>query len=342
MILLFFCEDKALFCGMKRTTWGIIGPGKIANKFATALTLVDGAVLGAIASRDAAKAHTFAAAHGSPNIYNNYEDLAADPSIDAVYIATPHGFHAEHATLCLKQGKAVLCEKPMALSARQVNEMIDTAKTHKAFLMEAMWTRFLPITEKIGELIAQGQIGDLKYVRADFGFLAPFDPQGRLYNMRLGGGSLLDIGIYPLFLALHLLGEPDKNITATGHLAPTGADDSCHAILEYADGRSAVISSTLLCQTGITAEIAGTTGMIRLPTPWYKNDQFTWNKQGEPAQTIGLEPMINGFEYQIREVMSCLSASLTESPKMSHAFSLLMARTMDTIRTQLGVKYPTE
>jgi predicted dehydrogenase len=159
--------------------------------------------------------------------------------------------------------------------------------------------------------------------------------------MRLGGGSLLDIGIYPLFLALHLLGEPAR-ITATGHLAPTGADDSCHAILEYADGRSAVITSTLLCQTSITAEIAGTTGMIRLPTPWYKNDQLSWNEQGEPAQTIELEPMINGFEYQIKEVMSCLSAGLIESPRMSHAFSLGMARTMDTIRAQLGVKYPTE
>ena len=337
---------------MKTTTWGIIGPGKIANKFATALTLVDGAVLGAIASRDSAKAQAFAANHAeaarstpaSPaiRVYDNYNDLAADPSIDAVYIATPHGFHAEHATLCLKQGKAVLCEKPMALSARQVSEMIDTAKTHNAFLMEAMWTRFLPITEKIDELIAQQQIGDLKYVRADFGFLAPFNPEGRLYNMRLGGGSLLDIGIYPLFLCLHLLGEPAR-ITATGHLAPTGADDSCHAILEYTDGRSAVITSTLMCQTSITAEIAGTAGMIRLPTPWYKNDQLTWNKQGEQAQTIiELEPMINGFEYQIKEVMSCLAAGLTESPKMSHAFSLLMARTMDTIRAQLGVKYPTE
>ncbi len=326
---------------MKRTTWGIIGPGKIANKFATALTLVEGAVLGAIASRDLAKAQAFASAHGSPRIYDKYEDLAADPSIDAVYIATPHGYHAEHALLCLRQGKAVLCEKPMALSARQVNEMVETARTRRAFLMEAMWTRFLPITEQIDQLITDGKIGDLRYVRADFGFLAPFNPEGRLYNLRLGGGSLLDIGIYPLFLCLHLLGKPDR-IVATGHLAPTGADDSCHAILEYADGRSAVITSTLLCQTSITAEIAGTGGMIRLPTPWYKNDQFSWNKQGEEPQTIQLEPMVNGFEYQIREVMSCLSANLIESPKLNFDFSLTMARTMDAIRAQLGVKYPTE
>lgn len=333
---------------MKTTTWGIIGPGKIANKFATALTLVEGSVLGAIASRDLAKAQAFASAHGdprsthgAPRIYEKYEDLAADPSIDAVYIATPHGYHAEHALLCLRQGKAVLCEKPMALSARQVMEMAETARTHRAFLMEAMWTRFLPITEQIDQLITDGKIGSLRYVRADFGFLAPFNPEGRLYNLRLGGGSLLDIGIYPLFLCLHLLGKPDR-IVATGHLAPTGADDSCHAILEYADGRSAVITSTLLCQTSITAEIAGTGGMIRLPTPWYKNDQFSWNKQGEEPQTVQLEPMVNGFEYQIREVMSCLSAGLIESPKLNFDFSLTMARTMDAIRAQLGVKYPTE
>lgn len=355
---------------MKQTTWGIIGPGKIANKFATALTLVDGAVLGAIASRDIGKAHAFAAAHSdaapgsihstlSPSftdslnspigirVYDNYEQLAADPDIDAVYIATPHGYHAEHALLCLRQGKAVLCEKPMALSARQVTEMTEAAKTHGAFLMEAMWTRFLPIIDKVGELIAHNEIGDLRYIRADFGFLAPFSPDSRLYNMRLGGGSLLDIGIYPLFLCLHLLGKPD-NIVASGHLAPTGADDSCHAILEYADGRSAVITSTLQCQTSITAEIAGTGGMIRLPSPWYKNDHFTWNRheqnqnQNQNPHTITLEPMINGFEYQIREVMTCLSANLLESPKLPHQFSLTMAHTMDTIRHQLGVNYPTE
>jgi predicted dehydrogenase len=331
---------------MKSFTWGIIGPGKIAGKFATAIKLVDGAVLGAVASRDKAKARAFAETHGAPSpenihVCDNYEQLAADPSIDAVYIATPHGYHAEHALLCLRRGKAVLCEKPMALSAHQVDKMVGASGTYRAFLMEAMWTRFLPIMTRIGSLIAEGQIGELKYVRADFGFLAPFNPEGRLYNLRLGGGSLLDIGIYPLFLCLHLLGEPER-ITATGHLAPTGADDSCHAILEFSGGRSAVMSSTLLCQTGITAEIAGTEGLIRLPTPWYKNDQFTWNKQGEDPRLITLEPMINGFEYQIREVHRCLDAGLIESPSMTHAFSSMMARTMDSIRTQLGVKYPTE
>ncbi|MBS1604746.1 MAG: Gfo/Idh/MocA family oxidoreductase [Bacteroidetes bacterium] len=359
---------------MKQFTWGIIGPGKIANKFALALTLVEGARLGAVASRDIARARSFAETHGKTtpvNAYDSYQQLATDPSIDAIYIATPHGYHAEHAILCLNHGKAVLCEKPMALSARQVNEMIDAARTNHAFLMEAMWTRFLPLTEQIDQLIGDGQLGDLRYIRADFGFHAPFNPDGRLYDLRLGGGSLLDIGIYPLFLCLHLLGEPET-ITAAGHLAPTGADDTCHAILQFREGRSAVISSNLTCQTSITAEIAGTHGAIQIPTPWYKNDRFTLQQTTQPPaspqspattgslnppqspatirssilprdpQLIQLEPMINGFEYQIRETIHCVSSNLIESPKMSFDFSLLMARTMDTIRTQLGVRYPTE
>ncbi len=326
---------------MKEYTWGIIGPGKIANKFAVALTLAGRTRLVAIASRDAARGKAFAASHGAEHVYDNYEQLADDPSIDAVYIATPHGFHAEHALLCLQQGKAVLCEKPMALSARQVAEMVDASVRNRAFLMEAMWTRFVPLMQQTMDLIGEGKIGTLKYVRADFGFLSPFSPEGRLYNLRLGGGSLLDIGIYPLFLCLQLLGKPD-DIRASGHLAPTGSDETCHAILTWRNGQSAVISSTLACQTSLTAEIAGTEGMIRIPTPWYKNDRLEWNRSGEEARQIQLEPMINGFEYQIREVTRCLDAGLIESPSMSHAFSQMMSRTMDTIRHQLGVKYPTE
>jgi predicted dehydrogenase len=326
---------------MKEYTWGIIGPGKIANKFAVALTLAGRTRLVAIASRDAARGKAFAAAHGANRIYDTYEQLAADPSIDAVYIATPHGFHAEHALLCLKHGKAVLCEKPMALSARQVAEMVEASVSDRGFLMEAMWTRFIPLMQQTIDLIGEGKIGTLKYIRADFGFLSSFNPEGRLYNLRLGGGSLLDIGIYPLFLSLQLMGEPDE-IRAAGHLSPTGSDETCHVILTWRNGQSAVISSTLACQTSLTAEIAGTEGMIRIPTPWYKNDKLEWNRTGEEAHPVQLEPMTNGFEYQIREVTRCLDAGLIESPSMSHAFSRMMARTMDSIRHQIGVKYPTE
>ena len=326
---------------MKPTVWGIIGPGKIAGKFARALTLVEGASLGAIASRDADRAAAFTREHGAAKTFLRYEELASDPGIDAVYIATPHGFHAEHTLLCLQQGKGVLCEKPMALSAGQVSKMIEASRHHHAFLLEAMWTRFLPVMREVMTLVTSGRIGVLKYIRADFGFLAPFNASGRLYDLRLGGGSLLDIGIYPLYLCLQLLGEPD-GIVAGGQLSPTGSDETCQAILEYSGGATAVVSSTLACQTSLTAEIAGTEGMIRIPGPWYRNDHFEWNRSGEPVQTVQLEPMVNGFEYQIREAMDCMEKGWIESPSLPHAFSLMMSRTMDEIRRQIGVEYPGE
>jgi predicted dehydrogenase len=324
---------------MNTIRWGIIGPGKIANKFATALKMVDGAVFAAVASRDRAKAAAFVASHGGVGkIYDSYEALAADPEVQAVYVATPHGFHAEHSILCLRHGKAVLCEKPLALNAKEVGSMIAAAQQHGAFLMEAMWTRFLPLMREIMGLVSSGRIGAVRNVRADFGFLAPFNPEGRLYNMRLGGGSLLDIGIYPLYLVLQLLGAP-ATVMAAGSLSPTGSDENCHAVLMYDNGASAVVSSTLTCQTGLTAEIAGTEGMIRIPSPWYKNDNFEWNRTGEEATFVQLEPMVNGFEYQIREVMSCIGKGAIESSLLPHAFSLMMSQTMDDIRRQIGVKY---
>lgn len=323
------------------TNWGIIGPGKIAKKFAAALGMVDGSVLRAVASRDAGRASAFANEYGAAVGYGSYEELMADKAVDAIYIATPHGFHAEHAILCLRRGKAVLCEKPMALSAGEVGLIVSASRESGAFLMEAMWTRFIPLMASIQELIDSGAIGAVKYIRADFGFLAPFNPEGRLYNLRLGGGSLLDIGIYPLFLCTQLLGRPAR-IVAAGDLSPTGSDITCHAILRYGDGESAVISSTLACQTSLTAEIAGTEGMIRIGTPWYKNDRYEWSRTGEAFQAVILEPMVNGFEYQIREAMRCRALGLTESPLLPHSFSLMMAEIMDEIRRQVGVKYLSE
>jgi predicted dehydrogenase len=323
------------------TSWGIIGPGKIAKKFAAALGMVEGASLGAVASRDAARAALFAAEQGATTSFGSYEELAAAPGIDAVYIATPHGYHAEHALLCLQQGKAVLCEKPLALSSRQASSMIAASQKSGAFLMEAMWTRFVPLMGSIQSLIESGAIGTVKYIRADFGFLAPFNAEGRLYNMRLGGGSLLDIGIYPLFLCTQLLGLPSR-IVAAGDLSPTGSDVTCHAVLQYGSGASAVISSTLACQTSLTAEIAGTEGLIRVSTPWYKNNRYEWGRTAESMQMVELEPLVNGFEYQIKETMECMGRGLIESPRLPHSFSLMMAEIMDEIRRQIGVVYPSE
>jgi predicted dehydrogenase len=326
---------------MKKYKWGIIGPGRIATKFAHAISLAEGATLAAVASRDADRAKEFAKKFGAPTWYDNYEALANDPGIDVVYVATPHGFHCEHTLLCLKKGKAVLCEKPLALSNRQAQLMVDAAVANKTFLMEAMWTRFLPVMEKTLELIREGQIGEVKQVRADFGFMAPFNPDGRLYNLKLGGGALLDVGVYTIFLALQLLGEPDK-IHSAAHFAPTGADETCMALFQYDDGRTAIISSTIGSQTALTAEISGTKGMIRIPAPWYKNDLLVIEQEGEAPRPISVDPMVNGFEYEIRETMECLDKGLIESPSMPHSFSLTMSNIMDTIRRQCGIRYPGE
>jgi predicted dehydrogenase len=336
------------FVDMKNYRWGIIGPGKIARKFAQALPLAGHSQLHAVASRDGRRAEEFAREFNAPHFYDSYEALVKDPDIDAIYIATPHAFHCDQAILCLNHGRPVLCEKPMALSHHQVQKMVKAARENNTFLMEAMWTRFLPHMEKILKLIREGAIGDIQYVRADFGFAGPYHVDNRLFNLSLGGGSLLDIGIYPLFLCLMVLGEPQK-ILATGALAPTGADMSSHALLQYRTGATAVISSTFGCQTSITAEIAGTEGIIQIPAAWYKNDQFTLRRPapaGSPASTViepetfQVEPMVNGFEYEIRELMVCVDKGFIESPVMSHEFSLLLSRTMDEIRRQIGVVYP--
>lgn len=326
---------------MNPVRWGIIGPGKIANKFAVALTLAGDVRLDAVASRDAAKARAFADQYGAPRSYGSYEQLVSDPDIDAIYVATPHGFHLEHTLLSLRHGKAVLCEKPLALYEAQVEAMIAASRQHKTFLMEAMWARFTPNMLQIMDLVRQGRLGTIKYIRADFGFKGPWNPENRLFNPALGGGSLLDIGIYPLFLCLNLLGAPD-HILASGHLASTGTDESCHALLQYQDGCTGIISSTFACQTSLTAEIAGTEGRIQLPSGWHRSDNLTLIRPGEEPQTIQSEPMVNGFEYQIREVTRCLAEGRIESPGMPHDFSLLLCRTMDQIRHQLGMKYPGE
>jgi predicted dehydrogenase len=318
--------------------WGIIGPGKIAKKFASAIPLAGNAVLHAVASNNAQRAQEFAQTHSAAKCYDNYEALVNDPDIDAIYIATPHAFHTENALLCLNHSKPVLCEKPMALNRKQVQQMLDASQKNNTFLMEAMWSRFLPHIQRVLELLQQGSIGAVKHVRADFGFYTPFDPNSRLFNMALGGGSVLDIGVYPLALCLAVLGKPDQ-ITATGKLAPTGADETCLAVLQYDNGATASAFSTVDTYTSLTAEIGGTEGTITIPTAWYKTNTFTLHRIGEEKQTFTFDPVTNGFEYQIREVMRCLEQDRIESSVMSHEFSLLLSDTMDKVRERIGVRY---
>ena len=318
--------------------WGIIGPGRIAQKFAVALQAVPNATLHAVASRDIEKAKQFAAEYKAPVFYNNYEALAADGEIDAVYIATPHTYHHKHTLLCLQKNKAVLCEKPMSVNHASTAEMIAEAKENNVFLMEAMWSRFLPIISKTLELIKAGEIGEVKYLNADFGFAAPFDAGSRLYDLKLGGGSLLDVGIYPLFLALLILGKPDE-IKTFAHLASTGADVTTNAILFYKNGTMANILSSINTQTPITAEISGAKGTIILDRPWYKGHSIRIRKNDLITDTIEVPYAGNGFEFQIEEVHECLLNGFTESKLMPLEFSLQLSSIMEIILQMNNVSY---
>ncbi len=322
----------------KTYKWGIIGPGRIAEKFAKALELVPDAELFAVASRDIHKAEQFAANHGAKFFYNNYESVAANPEIDAVYIATPHTFHHAHTLLCLQKKKAVLCEKPMSVDYASTLEMVNAARQNKTFLMEAMWSRFLPVINKAADLIKAGEIGELKYLRADFGFAAPFNENGRLFDLKLGGGSLLDVGVYPIFLALFIMGKPDE-IKSFAHLSKTGADEMVNIILSYKNGMMANVVSSITANTSITAEITGTEGSIIFDRPWYKGSVLHIRKGDAITKTFSLPFGDNGFEFQIKEVQHCLEKNMTESGQMPLDFSLQISSIMDEVCRHHNIRY---
>ncbi|MFT3935062.1 MAG: Gfo/Idh/MocA family oxidoreductase [Chitinophagaceae bacterium] len=321
--------------------WGIIGPGRIAKKFAAALALVPDAKLHAVASRDIDKAKAFAEEFNAPVYYGSYNELANNTELDAVYIATPHTYHHAHALLCLKNRIPVLCEKPMSVDYASTLEMVNAARENNCFLMEAMWSRFLPIIIKTMELVKNGEIGEMKYLRADFGFVAPFNENSRLYNLALGGGAQLDIGVYPMFLALLLMGKPDE-IKTFSHLATTGADETTNAVFYYKNGMMANILSSIVAQTPLTAEISGTEGTIILDRPWYKGSQIQVRKKDIITETISLPYGDNGFEFQIQEVQQCISTNKTESNLLPLDFSLLMSSVAEEICVAGGIRYPVQ
>ncbi len=322
----------------KTLRWGIIGLGKIANKFALALKNVEGVTLYAVASRDLSSAEQFAQKYNATIFYDSYLKLVEDPNVDVVYIATPHAFHKEHTLLCLQNKKPVLCEKPLAHKLEDVQQMIQASRTTDTFLMEAMWTRFLPPIHKALELIHGGHIGQLISIEADFGFNSPFNENGRLYDMKLGGGSLMDVGVYPLFLALTILGRP-KTIQASAVLSVTGADTSCAIELIY-DSANAFLKSSIVEDTKKEAVIIGTEGWIRFYAPWYHPTTICLEKMDGTKQEFDFGYEGNGFEMQIKEVQECLENGKLESTKMSHQFSLMQSELLDLICKQCKIVYP--
>ena len=318
--------------------WGIIGAGHIAEKFCTALNFTEGAQVYAVASRDAAKGKDFGARHKAVVVYDNYEALMQDEKVDIIYIAIPHVFHYAQTMACLQHGKPVLCEKPLSLSYQHTKEMIDVAKEKQLFFMEGMWTACMPAINKIRSLIAEGLIGEVKYLSADFGFTAPVNLEGRLYNKQLGGGAMMDVGVYPLYLATAILGEPQQ-VKLLSNLTKTGVDEYVNLSLQYANGASAQLIASIVFQTDIEATIIGNKGRINIKSPWFKATEFSVLLNDGSSQQYNLPHQSNGFEYEIKEVMHCLENDLLQSEKVPHQLSLWMAKITGEVLEQAGVDY---
>lgn len=329
---------------MNRTTirWGIMGCGRIARKFAADLQRVKDAKLTAVASRNLRKARAFAKDFPAAYTHGSYEELALNPDVDVIYIATPHSHHYENTLLCLQYGKPVLCEKPFAINSRQSKEMIRMARMKNLFLMEAVWTKFLPHFIKLQELLAQKKIGEVKSVQANFGFrLRPGAPE-RLVDPALGGGTLLDIGIYNVFMALSILGKPDK-IEAGITAGPTGIDEQCAIQFMYNNGAIAQLFSSFLTDLPIEVHIHGTKGSLRLTRRFYEPSSRI-ELYGEPGDKPQVVPVKKekgfGYQYEARHVNECLKKGLTESPVMSYTDTLLLMEMLDKVRKITGIRYP--
>lgn len=324
----------------KKIRWGIVGTGEIAKKFAAGLTVLHDSELVAVASRSRKTADAFGDSFHVKKRYGNYEGLVQDPDVDVVYIATPHSFHKENTLMCLRAGKPVLCEKPFAINAEEATEMVRLARERRIFLMEAMWTRFLPLMLKIREMIASETIGEVRMLMADFGYRSD-DLKNWIFNPNFGGGGLLDVGIYPLSLSHLIFGIPNQ-IKSLSHQGETGVDEQSAVLLGYEGGRIALIASAIRTETPHVAYLLGTKGRIYIHSPWWKPQTVTLSVNGRPDEVLQIPFEGNGYNYEAAEVARCLREGETESQTMPLDETLSIMKTMDTIRAQWNLKYPME
>jgi predicted dehydrogenase len=323
---------------MTTVRWGILGTGWIANAFATALKDTPGAVLAGVASRSIDSAAAFASEFGAARAYGSYQELADADDIDLVYIGTPHPMHVENALMLLEAGKGVLCEKPFTLNRKEAEKVVALARERDLFLMEAMWTRFLPALIEVRRVIASGEIGKVSHLSADFGFLAKVGPEHRLLNATLGGGALLDIGIYPLSIATDLLG-PVASVTSQSTLGPTGVDVQTGFIIKHAGGGMSMCSCSLLAATPVELTVSGELGQIRINSMFFKGESISITVNGV-MRTVPTPFLGNGYAHEAIEAQRCFLAGLKESPRMTHADTVTQMGVLDTIREQIGLRYP--
>ena len=320
--------------------WGIIGLGKIAHKFAQSLQYVPQARLHAVASTDAQRASDFARQYSARYQFSSYEALLNCPHLDVVYISTNHPQHCAVTLMCLRRRIPVLCEKPFGMNAHEVKMMIETAKTNQTFLMEALWSCFIPSYQKALEIIKNGIIGRPLSMKADFGFVAPFNPDSRIYNKDLGGSSLLDIGIYPIFLAQSVFGGKPEKIQAMATMASTGIDETCAMNLQYANGEIAMCHSTVRAHTTIEAFIYGEEGVLHIHPRFHHSKMLTVKLNSGHEDSLALPYDGHGYQYEAIEVNKCLKNNQLESSIVSHKFSTDLIETLDAVRKEIGLVYP--
>jgi dihydrodiol dehydrogenase / D-xylose 1-dehydrogenase (NADP) len=326
---------------MAEFKWGILAPGKIAHKFAEGLAGLPETRLVAVGSRSADRAKEFAGTFGAERAYGSYEDLAKDPDVDAIYVANPHNYHRDATILCLENGKPVLCEKPFAVSAAEAQAMVAAAKANDIFLMEAMWTRFLPAWQRVRAWIDEGAIGEVRLVNATFGFRGGWDPENRLLNPNLAGGALLDVGIYVTSAAYWVTGRDPVDVVSQAHIGETGVDEQAAFIFRYDNGAIATLACGVRTSMQHVALIYGTDGWIEVPHQFWNTTKAILHRGEE--ETVFAEPHLsNGYEYQAREVAACIGSGKRESPILPLDETVRIMRTLDTIRGQWGLVYPFE
>ncbi|WP_203784967.1 Gfo/Idh/MocA family protein [Paractinoplanes rishiriensis] len=322
----------------QKVRWGIVGLGGIAAQFARDLPLAPGAELAAVGSRSAETAAAFAERFGFARAYGSYAELAADPDVDVVYVATPHAQHLDAALTCIEGGKAVLVEKPITLDLASAASLVQAAHTRGVFLMEAMWMRLNPAVLKVAELVAEGAIGWVSAIHADFGLQGPFEAEHRLRNPKLGGGALLDLGVYPIHLAHLIMGAP-RSVQAWAHLTPEGVDENTGVLLGWEAGAVAALTCSINGNSRNGASITGTDGRIDLPPGFFVPREFVLNRPNHAPETFQFPFEGNGYQFEAAEVQRCILAGDLESPHVPHATTLEIMGLLDTIRDEIGVAY---
>ena len=325
---------------MSNFSWGILGPGGIARAFAKDLNLLEGHTIGAVGSRSIANAHSFAKDFGG-TAYASYEELVKDPTIDAIYVATPHPAHHDNVILALDAGKPVLCEKPFAVNAREAQAMVDAAAKNKVALMEAMWARFLPHYSKVREIVASGVLGPILSIHADHGQRLADQNIPRLVEPHLAGGALLDLGIYPISFAHMILGNP-ASITSSAIMTSKGVDAQTSMIFSYANGAQSVLTTTMIEQTPCRAVVAGLHGWLEIDRTFYNPASMRVVLNDGTVTQYPNTYTGHGLREQAESFKQLVESGKIQSEILSWQDTIDIMKTMDAVREQIGLKYPFE